>query len=742
MGGMVAAIPAIQNFSQGNAAAGTGNLVGGVIGGALGSLIAPGMGTVIGASIGSGIAESFVKNVLQYKGEIGGAFAQAEQNAKDMAAAAAAKGGGTLVGPAEDKFMAVQEQILKSGGGLLINKFQSWFGNVVMGATGQVGKWNPEMVGYMNASPELQQQYEAANKALLVSKGQGGTTVSASARAQKQLQDQNASMAAEMQAAMQQQLLAQLTGKAMGGGKPSGSITSAQYTAGMQNISGFGEVAAKMSVAFGPQFREQATGIRSAKDEYQAFIDLLVYGGDTETKTLTELASQISQVTDNLAVNNLTITVNGEEVTKTREEWEKYLATLKLTAGASAAAMSADITFSRLKQPNLVGGNTPLQNVGQLNQITSYAQQLDEKRVRAANPGITDAQLAQYKSKLDTFITLVLDAGEEIYKSVAGVSSQAFQEAEAFLKQQGLVGRKQGAGTAAFQEINLPSSMATSIQKMGEGMQNRLKAAGMPLNPEDMVAYFNDDQFKSLHLDSVALRLVLEQILNTEQKQLDQGMWNVPAGADIMVSINSLWNATHNAAQGGGGWGGNNATEDTTPRSGGGTGYTTGLSGGGTGYMTGLSGGGVEGVYTPTRIITARDKAIAEAEAYYLGLRKKNEVGASVGTDDYAGRHPGATGFPGTPKGSSLLSQMTGGVFDKGGFFETFFNNIFKPYTGAKEQGSLAAPSATKLGLNLTSHMTIQLDGRIVASAIKVYLLNDLVAMSKAYGTTSKDYVI
>ncbi len=735
IGGLAALLPAMQNFKQGNVAAGGGNLVGGVIGGVLGNMIAPGMGTVIGASVGSGIAEAFVKNVLQYKGEIGGAFALAEKNAKEAAAAAALQAGGTPTGTAEDKFTAVQKQVLESGNGKFANIFQSWFGNMVMGATKQQGRWNPEMVAYMNASTGLQQQYQDAYQALLVSKGTTGAGTTASSRAQKQLETQYGSMADQMQTAMQQQLLAQLTGKTMGGGKATGSITSAQYTAGMTNISGFNEVASKMSVAFGPEFKQNAVGIKDMKDEYQAFIDLLVYGGDTETKTLTELASTISDVTNNLDVNNLTITINGEEITKTRKEWEKYLADLKLTAGASAAALSNQISFSQLKQPNVVGGNTALQNVDMFNKIYGYAQTLDEKRVKAMNPLITDTQLAQYKAGLDKFITLVMDAGEEVYKGVEGVSSQAFQEAEAYFKQLGQVSRTQAPGSAQFQEINLPSSMLSKIVSATQTMQGRLQAAGMPINPEDMIAYFNDDQFKSLHLDSVALRLVLEQILNVQQKQLDQGMWNVPGNATIMVPINSVWNATHNAAQGG--VGGNNQTTTTDDAK------KAVVAAAAVATIKPITSnmGGFQ--YAGGSQLVPPSAGLSPAERYLTDpmFRLRNQSPSSTFDPSQRVRAEYGIGSP-TTQSPSVLSQMTGGVFDKGGFFTQFWNNLVKDFTGLKDIGSTTAPTAAKLGLNLTSHMTIQLDGRTLAEAVKVYLLNDLVAMSKTYGTTSKDYVI
>jgi len=737
LGGLTALIPAIQNFSQGNAVAGGGNLVGGAIGGALGSLVAPGFGTVIGASIGSGIAEAFVKNVLQYKGEIGGAFAQAEANAKAQAAAEAAKPGATPTGTAEERFMAVQQQVLSAGGGKVGNVLASWLSNASMSLTGQVGRFNPEMVGFNNASPELQQQYRDANQALLVSQGKGkaGTTVSSEAQLKLQNDPQIARMAAELQKTMQEQLLGQLTGKGLGGGRPSGSITSAQYTAGMTNIASFGEVAAKMSVAFGPEFMKQAVGIKDMKDEYQAFIDLLVYGGDAETKTLTQLASQISMVTDNLDVNNLEMTINGEVITKTREEWEKYLADLKLTAGASAAAMASQVEFSKLKQPNVVGGNTALQSVSQFNAIVSYAQQLDEKRIRAANPGITDSQLAMYKSKLDDFITLVTDAGEEVFKNVTGISAQSFQEAEAFLKQLGKVGRAQAPGSAQFQEINLSSKMYDTIVTATKVMEQRLSKAGLPINEQDIIAYFNDDQFKGMHLDNVALRLILEQILNVEQKQLDQGMWNVPEGTTLWAPFTSEWNATHNAAQGGGGPGKLDLTgeqykgpEDTANYIKNAT-YAD--------YAKYLAGKGTLG---QSVTLSPAEKYAQEGSLFNI----KNRGGRNIidtrkeAIDEYLAGGA-ATPIKSTPTPPSFWSSITGGVFDKGGFFDNMFNgNMWKhPDSGS----SLNAPTA-KLGLNLTSHMTIQLDGRTVATAIKVYLLNDLVAMSKAYGTTSKDYVV
>jgi TP901 family phage tail tape measure protein len=684
-GGLASLLSAIPNFTQGNTQAGVGDIAGGVIGGALGGLVGGPMVALVGSQVGVAISEAFVKNVIQYKGEIGGAFAQAEANAKAQADIDAAKKGQTVAGStAEQNFMAVQQQVLNyknpSLGGFpakLSNILTSWFDNQaqsfnnMLGRTDTTGSWTPEMVAIANGIPkDIYDQYVAAYNAMKVAEGNGTSPIGAFTQQQVALQNQMQATADKMQKDRQAQLLIQLGG---GGATGLPGISTSQYTTSMGNIAGFNEQASRMFTAFGSEFEKNTVGINNMSDAYSAFLDILTQGSNEQLAPLTEMESEIGVVTSNLATNTLTMTINGESVTKTREEWEKFIADMKQLAGVTAASTLADIRYANLGQPSVVGGTTALSSTDfQKVQVESQTLRNQYEDYLRTTLGYTDNDIKTWESKLDNFVTLVDEAGKLIYQG--GTGSQWFNNAESLLTSKGQITGRETVTNPSFQSIDLSSSMMNQILSGAATYSAKLSAAGYILKPEDVIAAFNDGTFaKIAHVDSTALALILQDLLNETKKQ-DQGMWNLPSGATFWVPITSLTAA--NKPQGGG-----------------------------------LSSAGAS-TSTPTNTITsALDKLSADLSTYLMTPEELLGQQTAITNEKNSAIYNSIHGIPGV----SVLSTDSSGSYPMG------WKGTTAPL---KEYFGNTAPPVVQSKINLDAQITTNLivNGQILATVILPYI--------------------
>jgi hypothetical protein len=328
--------------------------------------------------------------------------------------------------------------------------------------------------------------------------------------------------------------------------------------------------------------------------------------------------------------------------------------------------------------------------------------------------------------------------------------------------------------------LDVPKSMEASIQAWVNYAQNMMAAYNLPVDRDEVtVVEYSDGQWGQLRGDNKAVQYALGKIQETEQKALEQGMWNIPEGATFWVPLQSAY---YNPPVSGGGYsipeappseevGGEgdleNSLTDIIMRAGnlGQDKKVTTIEG----YIDARKTNEDEKSKIYTRMDTIISILTSLHEAASYGGAKKFEAG-DKGKDSLY-RDIMSTIFPGTPD-----ENFGGGgaVKDTWNFLKEKIFGDDTGYAGGRKtaaslvepgsQVSLAAsiqglteflrlsmggfgagaknvvenmPSLPKISLALNTTTTITLDGRTVATAIKPYLLSDITRAISSMGRNS-----
>jgi hypothetical protein len=312
-----------------------------------------------------------------------------------------------------------------------------------------------------------------------------------------------------------------------------------------------------------------------------------------------------------------------------------------------------------------------------------------------------------------------------------------------------------------FRKFNVPMTTLESLAKQSLDIgQSWAEKFNYNFKPEDQIAISQEGIVKPLHADFKILALLLEKIVDQNQKQLD-GMYNIPEGATFWVPLTAAY---YRNKGGGDGLNPNGFTEkdlkvDTSQLD---AASMSLKDAAGKLDSAGLSliqaGSFFSGKYDANTVAekrsgffsgqyniddALRDKAIQRRDELE---RIKDEI------------YPG--GLPKTINGTAkappivahdITSGITGffqrlfGIRDTAGFGFNPSPLLTKPVGMSLPQhpsAQQASPVATKLDLKMESTTNLVVDGRVLASIVKPFLAADLLKTEATQGTISKRYVI
>jgi hypothetical protein len=664
-----AALPAIENFSQGRNAEGWADLAGGAIGGAIGTVLGGPVGLAVGATIGASIAEAFAKNVQEYKPTIEGLFPEPElptpakeetpetreQDALDALFKAAGKATGM-----GDYGIAIAQGIYNATGRGFSREEAAL---TLLDRAKNAGAISPEE--YENVISQLQQ-------------ARADLELSRVAKAEEQaLATEQAPVFTNLISKYSAELLQKLT---------AGEIGTAPYRRGRDQLQNLDLYATSLYGAFGGGFGG------TQEDFFNIAGRISAYGAEDQLQQLTQFATDIRGY-DAIIQD---ATMSDEDHNKAIEKRNQSI--------QAAISLFNQLNQTILSQANLLKNTdlsqyTPEQQALIIQEAQGITRKPYEMNIEAGTLAIEEMNAA-----LELMPDILVDVGNTT-QTVAQTTTEAINEAIKTLEEAGKIPElNQRIG---FQTFDVTSGELAGVVNGPQyvTMAKQLEALGYKLDEQTEIAVTSDGVLNSYTKDWKIVQYLLQEILDTEQKQLD-GMYNLPAGSSFYVPYNAALYGLKGEQPAIGG------TEQTKAA-----------------------------VETAVETV-AKKLPKTDPNAYWLDATKGPErfkrpqpVPAMPDGELMRKFREADSKYPVPNSSANALDQIASRL---NLLFETSPSKMMSEKMGVPSMnmfdllGNIFQNLSTKLNLNLNSTTTIQVDGRQMAQVVKQYLKNDLVRYSTA----------
>lgn len=748
IGGAGVALQGFSNIAAGRNENAIGNVVGGVIGGAIGAALGGPIGLAAGANIGSAAGDAMVTSLKTHKGDFESLFTPPTSRGGNFDTVKAFFSGTasgysglpkTLQGLSDDEIKKLLFTAVgggnESAGTLRARNFQ-YFSNqqYTEGAAALtlLKKENPVLAAiFEQEKVRREAEATAANKIKTQAQSQQFTN----------LQDQAAQ-------ARQYQL----------GRLSKGEITTAEYGRISNQLGGFPSVSIKSVEALKGDFTGISKEITNAKDAYDAFLYIAQYGTQEQITQLSSYSDDIVKLNEyldkmkqgeNVIGTTLELSFGDQKITSEKQLQDliaQQQTALKTGLGATVSIVQQQ-QAQTVKLPQLVGDYTkPL--AGQ-DQDTIVRQGLAIQEKYLIQTGKTADEIERFKAGIEAFYTTVDRGTGAQFEAVNGLTQQFYDLSKAAAE---AAGQLKEVNPIGFQKFDVPFNqlqmLAQQSLMIGSSWQ---KKWNYDYKPEDQIAIANDGVVQPLHADFKILALLLEKIVDQNQKQLD-GQYNIPEGATFWVPLTAAYYRRQN--EGGAGDlqsmldslavdGNTNATNNNTRA-------LEQLSS----VMTNTDRLKLE--YQDTKLKPGESKPLA-------GFQNEQRLRAEYQLNEY--HTPGGLGNP-MPR----TQEQQGGVSPtfmqtlESGLRQALMNLVlnFKPYGQGIGAGSLSTgePSGqgsvggrsmtnnapvvppTRLDLKFSSNINLMVDGRILAQTLQSYMASELLRTEQTQGVITKRYVI
>jgi TP901 family phage tail tape measure protein len=513
-----------------------------------------------------------------------------------------------------------------------------------------------------------------------------------------------------------------------------GDIKQADYGNRTSSLSAFAVTAPRVMAGMESEIGGVGDAFKSVEDAYKAYLDVASSGN---TELITGINAQLVEIDK---VRNLldrwlpeekkipiTIDINGVPFKGDFYDLQKLLPGMTTGLTNYTAAASKQAQLNNLPLRDVYGGNVAPTSGKDLTTVTQDAIKLQDQYYS----NLTKDQYESKKSSFETFYVWVEEAGKMFYKSVLDASGKPLDKAifgEAFQAAQkagtiaegagnGMDWQVQGATKAQYLDaMNRAPAFAKALENVpGSTYKSKI---------EDVLVTTSDKQTLVSHGDQKVIQYLLQQILDTEKKQL-QGVWNLPEGSSFWVPLQSM-------LVGGGGYGG-------------GTGTTPGIEEPAKSYKDMLYEQSLRENLNPATML---NNALNKASQPIVG-----EDGRGIGTRTNPQYQFESPQGPPAPE-AGLLSQLINslkdlfmGMWEPGsgaGGGKGMRGGVGPGYMGGKYMDQVSQPQAAsmKFDLKLSSTTQLVVDGRTLASIVKPYLAADFLRANESGGTITRAYVL
>lgn len=634
-------------------------------------------------------------------------------------------------------------------------------------------EFKPENIILNNSAvrPETRAEFLAANTALTdTGKGEPGTF---SAFSQQQAANKIKF------APLLDQIAANAT-KEVSDKRITGDLKGTEYARQTKSIAGFDETALQLYTGFGEEFIKIDKNVGSATDAFNVFKNVIVNGASESLGEVVALNTEIGDLVNELSNPALqgdkTFNLDGKDYT--RDTATAKLEEDRTTAANITSSINTELIIRQIlsKVPNIQGDiNKPLTTPEE-----TYVEKLTAQKSESfykGTLGLTDSEYDSVLASFEDFAVPIKDAAEEFYKIVTSTDPQFRQAAMAQAAEENKL-KSQKQDPFGIQQVDLSSKEGANLQQtvdyyskyLSDNFKDKDGNDLYQQKPEDLGIIFNDYVTATLHGDNLAVKLALEKLVDINQKQLD-GQYNIPEGATFWVPLTAAYYRNKGTDDAGG-----LDTSQLDSSAGNLDGSAVALTQAAYAITTSArdafnvarltvgnaNAGSREGTAGHSREEFNYDRMLGGQGGEPEPIRGGRN--SSFVLKDYLdSRIPGKSGGTGGGRGGGVSGNGESGA----SILETLFQqlkNIFTPMSGSPGfggQGSLhGQPQAslrgvagggqastnpapvTKLDLKLSSSTVLNLDGRILANAMKNYLAQDLLRTDATQGTITKSYVI
>ena len=758
------AVSAIRDLNQGNKAGAAGSIAGGIIGGLMTG------GSPIGIVIGTAAGEAFANSMVNYKTEFSNFF-------DDIFDEAVPDVPGRVAG---DEEAATNALFTKVGlGSEILGRFITKAAAV----GGNVGYQGMQVIGNITGGLGIGEnwQYQARlpgaqldpqDVALYAGRGtaearniwdmqreiEGMRGFEAEAKPgafRFEMIDRQEALMVENQKQLDQ--IEVREAEKFHAAALAGDISGKDLKDALDLIPNLQSILTVYEAAFGGALREVDSEISNVSESFDFWTNLVVHGTAEQRGELTALANDVATVRNAIEtardLGKTTVKLKGEEEGEFRyvsfetaeEEEREYAAKAALRAVAQTRA----ITKQRIVLPTVIDLDLDPADIDLF--IAEMEKIRDQTFEGWWEQGLnTDFSATQIS---ETFAPFFLSLGKE----GAGKYLEGFEQGFATEAFENLVRRGEITPTKEEEKIGLQQLDITSAewpavfaeyQSRVASVQGQLAAQGVEWTPneETFAALFTDYIAMPITADLTLLNIAMQELIDVSKDQLD-GIYNLPTDATFYVpwTAASMFGINQGGAAA--------AAAGLLP-----DGVAEEDRGIGRGRPEGYVPSDIRGRLPPVeRVVEAIIPTIVESL-----LEPSRVGGGGVFTGHREAQRPmeplPAIQLPSIP--DMLLAWM--GI-DKRGVMEGY--EMIKPDAalepvpggtfGAEALNSLRelinslfglsgeAPTiTTKLQIESTTTTIVQLDGQVIANAIKPYLLNDEVRYEGTAGAAVKRFVI
>jgi TP901 family phage tail tape measure protein len=528
-GGLAILGSAAPNFLAGRNSQGIGNIVGGIMGGLLGSAGGP-MGTAIGASIGSAILEGMVNSAEDYKIRLSDALAPSpipeppkpgKDNAPDVTK--------------DEKLKALLEDLVGSKTGLKgldeffnsQNKnFENFIGKLKYGSG-----FAPSGFSDTQALLEQVKRIEEAG-----GRFQGQRFVPLTEEEKKKLEELRKMLAAETKliedrnkkytktTPIEDQQISDAIdarSKELESKFGKGLIGAAAYNRGKEALGGFSATA--------PQFMNVLSGVEGFDKQtfLKQYSNITAQGNTADLENLNQMKQIIIDANTAMDSGSLSTEDYAEkQKLATQTSLDLYEAVTKLyNQYAAQATLLPTLEFPTAK---LTSGTTE-EDFKKI--AVGFSDQALKDQVDAK--AITDETAQAIK---DSYQDVIVTIGDTVY-TFEGTTTDAINKAFERLVAEGKALQESAKGID-FQTFDMSQEQLLSVANgpQYDALLKKLQSFGYQPQLEDNIAITTKDQKITplYQKDFKVLQYLLQQILKTEEKQLD-GMFNLPEGSSFWV---------------------------------------------------------------------------------------------------------------------------------------------------------------------------------------------------------------
>lgn len=531
--GVIAGIyPAIQralsdDLTKPEKAIAVGSNIGGAI---IGTVLAG--GAPIGGVVGAAIADTFISATLAYQPDFNNFFVNAFRAGADAEE--------EELTDLQRKQQDIYQDVFKETGfgsmfeGIFRGRVSAFGFNISeLFRTGQFGGMTPEQGALSTLGQRPDSRYAEYIRRIQEARYQTPIEIGESERETSAIQQRRIQLTKD-----EAQLLNQIAKSAKERlviESATGKIRPKQFADISEVVGGFESTIPKLYEAFGEVFDDAEDSVSGLEETFKAFSDVLQYASEEDRSTLIALTNELFDLRTGLEIVESGarstflykgFPIGASEALEQIDEIETRLSGL-------TQLMLREQAKSKVKLPEIIGLEE-LKGPQYLEQLLADARKIQDMELEL---GVIQGEYTREQAQIfvEDAEPIWIWMGDQWghYMAQGLIDSKYLTEA---LKRREDEFSKIDVG---FEEFDVPRDVLNQAIAQSKILGEQFSKYGYKVDLEDLITITNEGQVELNKADWKLVQYLLQQILETEKKQLD-GIYNLPEGAGFYVPYQTL----------------------------------------------------------------------------------------------------------------------------------------------------------------------------------------------------------